>query len=323
MIFEPKTLHSLTMFSNWLSAVGIDNEIEENNDLTVQDVDRNPIEVRLSMDPIAEKAPAGMIILDAKAITGRDLDRAKDIFKTFVESLGFEYLDPTGRPEPSKVKIYAKNDFESVYLRHNDIRRSPNPDTNRLLFYKNVVDMVAKSVYNKNAIFWSMNQVDLDDLKSIAMTHVVSYIANYEVPDHMDKEDNNLRKCHSFLTQRLYFYKSMLQDKSKNCHTGKGNLYLFDAQDEIDKEYIERHNSFSSKDKTIRRKEAKALLQQSLETMSHNDMIDTLNTASVSSYIHPDAAKLAQKILNEHYLECGACLAQESEKESPMYVGGV
>ena len=327
MIHEPRTLHSLTMLSTWFNVNGIDNEINENNtDITIFDADLNPIQVRLSMDPIAEEPQDGLIILDAKAITGRDIIKAKTIFQNLVESLGYTYKDPTGRTD-KKNKTYAKDDFENVYLRHNDLRRVPNPDTDRLLFYSRVVDIVCKSVYNKSTKFWVANQVDLDDLKSIAMTHVVSYIGNYEVPEHMDKENNNLRKCHSFLAQRLYFYKSMLKTKSKNCLKGimaDDSLYTVfkDEEEVVDKDYIKRHNVFSSKDKTVRRKEAKELLDKSLADMGHDNMIDTLKLAAGSSYIHVDAAKMAQRMLDEHYVVCNECLPKEGEKVSPMYVGG-
>lgn len=324
---EPKNLHAVTMLHSWLDSVFIDNEINEDFTITVQDSNRNPVEVRVDFEgDISDR-----IFINAKDLTGKNIQKAKDIFRNLVETLGYEFIDPIDRGVLPDRRINSKDDFEGLYLRHKDIMRTPNIDKKRLDKYKTVIQTVSGKIYRQAPTLFKDFSMDIEDLISISNMHTMVFISQYELPAEMDKDNNNLKKCYNFLLQRLVYLKYLLKNKNKNI-TQNARMSVFtnfsgyntitdlasSTEEEPDEDYIKRHNQFTSINKNKRKQQAKELLKTELDKLSHDDKIYVLSLAAENTYIDIEAKKLANSMLESHKKECLTCLSTHKSEQSSL-----
>jgi len=74
-------------------------------------------------------------------------------------------------------RINSKDNFELVYIRHRYFRNSKNPSDSRMLRFQEMAHNIARKQYYMNVRMFKGVGMEVNDLKSIAMVHVVSFIS--------------------------------------------------------------------------------------------------------------------------------------------------
>lgn len=147
-------------------------------------------------------------------LRSRDLYRALGAFHAVTERAGYGKPLPFERGEEPKNKLHYADNFELVSMRHRELRRSPNPDAATLKKYKPVIDKAAWTFLRWNNKLCARQGLEHDDLVQYAMIWTVNFLANYQVVDRGNS--NNERMLYTHLLQRFGNFQEVLEKKARS-----------------------------------------------------------------------------------------------------------
>lgn len=154
--------------------------------------------------------PPGLNLNGATIYRG-SYEEAIDEFQLLLRRLGIEERlvpfkrgTPTqGDGQPLKGRVKRKRDGEDLILfRHDKLRRAPNPTSEQMATYENVVGMAAKVYWRRNRWMLEKMHMEFEELLSYAWVWATIYMAHYELPN--PSGDENQRLMHSFLQQQFH-----------------------------------------------------------------------------------------------------------------------
>jgi hypothetical protein len=167
----------------------------------------------------------------------------------------------------NSTRVQGDDIFELVYLRHRYFRQSNNPSNERLLSFKEMSDNMAGKNYFTNVATYNITGFELEDIRSIAQIHVVSFIGMSGLKENKDKMEKFISihkqrngqdsiptekdiftyECHalsSFLKQRLNELVRFCKNKNAKIR-GTRNLRMFFVGpgdlDPTDEELVAKH----------------------------------------------------------------------------------
>lgn len=348
---EPKNTRALNLIKTWLRESKITFSILRGPaDLLVKSSKGEQVEVQIRASDSPEP-PVSAIVLQAETITGRNIQAALDLFRVFIQNLGFEWHSPVNRgPLPTK-KAYFNEDFEGGALRHADLHRCPNPDPAELAKYEPVMISACKRFKFRYHFACLDNMHDMDDLMSYARMWTIAYIGMYQAVN--PSPEDNARKLSAHLRQRFQELRNLWEKAGKNifAHFDEAQIAMtgttfdynntfnaptdFDNEygrkqkremidlhvnpaitdESIDTEYVSRHCQLDTSSEHARRNSASLLLSNLLSKLPHDEMVEKLQYVISSNRTDPTARKEAAKILKAHGESCG-CLASKETEES-------
>lgn len=202
------------ILKSWLRAGGIQVSTPETpgHDLLVTKHDGSILKVVVS-DDVGEHS-ADMRV-SAKAFTGRRDDVAIAALLEVQVAAGYEPKRPdlrdknVVRNEKGGVRkhIYRDEDF-LVTIRHNELRRAPNPPPEVFQRYESTMREAVwsfmRALHGKSTCFdiCARHGLEMNDLLTYARLYVVNFVGRYEIdnPIHSDNE----RLCYRYIKQRLH-----------------------------------------------------------------------------------------------------------------------
>jgi hypothetical protein len=96
--------------------------------------------------------------------------------------------------QPATTKVNHRDNFEDVYLRHAQLRRSPNPPNEKLKQALPLIKKTANNIYYKNKQVLSHMGFDREDLINIGLVHAISFLASQEIMTHKGLFVNYLKQ---------------------------------------------------------------------------------------------------------------------------------
>lgn len=152
------------------------------------------------------------------------------------------------RPKASVKKVTTKDDFELTYLRHQYLRRSKyNPTKEQIEPYMWIIKHVSKSTFFTYFNLFRATGFYYDDIVSIGMVHLVSFLNLYVVeaskekkrefeykfyekckkePKKWDYQQKNKANFTYFLRQRMDDLVRVCRQKSRNIKGQKPEEYV-------------------------------------------------------------------------------------------------
>ena len=347
---DAKNARALNQLRSWLGAVKIPFEPmtgQNGVDLVVTSPEGVAIELQLHTTE-SPPAPKTAIVIEAGALTGRDIQAALDLFGDLTEMLGYERRMPVNRGPLPEKKAHYSDSPELVALRHNEFRRVPNPSNETLRSHQKVVTRTAWQFFRGNATFCRDNMLEIGDLESYALVWTCNYIGIHAMPN--EDTSRNDRKLTAYLHQRFAEMRDTFSKKGKNVFPMLDDAFIaqygvsFDnamlaadypdqqttkktyvvpssailGVDEIDASYIERNRKLDTSSASARKKSADKLLTESLQALGHDKMIEVLISTVENSRLDPAARREARNRLRDHVGSCTGCteaLLPESTEE--------
>lgn len=225
-----KRQKAICQLKSWLSNQNINSSYIENGDcdLEIKNQDKTLKIIFSNRDMIKED----FIKISLNLFLDRNQDNAIKMFHTITKTLGIGTPDPVNRGNAPE-RVNYQNDFDLVVFRHRDLRKSPNPTNEQFEKYKNCIHGTSLKFLISNKALCIRNGLELDDLKQMASIWVINYCGRFEILN--PKENENEKKCWSYLKQRFSEYRSILQKKEKSMLPDKATLmnYLYSGYDEI------------------------------------------------------------------------------------------
>jgi hypothetical protein len=343
---EPKNTRSLNLFQSWLTALHIPYRPSgPPPDLLVKAQNGTEVGVQLKA---ADSPPASspVVVIASELITGRNIQGAFEIFRNFVESIGYEYTPPVNRGAKRSRKVYSADDFELGAFRHADLRRVPNPTKEELERFAPIVNKTCHWFYKTYQEICDDNMLAVSDLKTYASMWAVAYIGMYRCRTVTDHDDD--RKLTVHLKQRFQEMRSLLYKKGRNVFVNLDEASIaivgvpFDytktfgslrkvgleqnreidlkeqflnqptADDKTDEAYVARNAQLDLSTEAARRESAKELLSKLLTDLPHDDMVELLDNAIKNDRLDPTARKEAEKQLKIHFATHEGCLLAPS-----------
>ncbi len=146
-------------------------------------------------------------------IIAPNLERVLESIHLLTEFAGFGRPLPVDRGPAKKGRITYHDQYEDVVLRHQLLRRSPNPDKKELERCMPIIRRVVYGIMRQFKPVFSAMSMDENDLISIAMVHTVSFLHNYAY----ETETKNDKLLTEFLVQRLGEVAKITFWKAYNC----------------------------------------------------------------------------------------------------------
>jgi len=322
-----------TQLKSWFKAVDIACE-DTTSGLLVTSKEGKKVPV--SVISKGEEAVPGVVSIYGPDLTSRNLQKGIDAFDALQRALGYEPRQPVDRgPLPGHKAHYA-SEFELVAMRHNEFRRSPNPDPKKLADYKLVVDKAIWKFYRKNQQACLDHGLEVGDLRTYATIWTCNYIALHEAADKDQKE--NERFLFQHLSQRFIEFREQMNKKARNVlpmldeafiamhgrtyeyanmtdwHVSEeeGPADLASFENVVDPEAVvveEEERTLADQDRS--RKSAIAFLNEKLNGMEHDEMVELLANAVGNDRIHVDARRAASRRLQNHAQACAECTGRD------------
>lgn len=301
---------------SWLRACNIAYTVDKDNNILVQGV-HGPVKVNLHTDnnvaPDAFNVPA-------TAILDTDIPAAIKTFQKITEVAGYGTPSPVDRGDaPTKKLNYKKTDeFELVAFRHREFRAAPNPNDAEILKYKKIYESFAHNFYKKNMQLCGLMGYTAEDISTYCKVWTVNFLHKYAIHNPSYDDNEKLLVCH--LKQRLPELASLLRRKAPNIGGCPEYLALVGEEspdvEGPDESWRERNQKIFNKSYASRRKEAKALLEDSLSKLPHDQMVGLLRDAAENRKIEFDARKEATKRLTTHTEACDLCRVAKVEEKT-------
>lgn len=319
-----KNAVAVNILRSWLRATGISHKRSEIPGCDLEVVGKHgslsQVIVALRSD---ETAPCDAIVIRAKDLTGKNKDLAVAAFHTVTRGAGYGQPDLFSRGEEPKQKLsYHKDEF-LVAVRATETRRSPDPTPEQFAKYDKVMWKAAQLFFNINYEDCRRWGYSTDDLMQHNRVLLINFCARYEKDEF--EEGENERLLYTYLSQRLSELRSILFKKERSILPdadtvsisllGKnyggsmtiGIEYEYDPRsdnDVVDQEHKHRNKVLDCSNPTTRKASASRLLADSLASLSHADMIETLVHAEQNILFSHDARREAGKQLKMHYSSC-------------------
>ncbi len=153
------------------------------------------------------------LAINVEDIIAPQLEKVLDALHILTEFAGFGRPIPVDRGPAKKGRITYHDEYEDVVLRHQLLRRSPNPDQKELERCLPIIKRVVYGIMRQfKPVFGAMG-MDEADLVSIAMVHTVSFLHNYAY----ESETKNNKLLTEFLVQRLGEVAKITFRKAYDC----------------------------------------------------------------------------------------------------------
>ena len=134
-------------------------------------------------------------------------------------------------------RLSCKNDFESVYLKHNMLKRINTPATDiEIEKYNHIIGKTSFMFFSKYYHTFSKVSMDLDDVQSIAKFYAYIFLSTYNTKEYFDKykefDKANVDRKHrnnliKFLKQKLVYLSLVVNTKSNNILGEKTTTFYF------------------------------------------------------------------------------------------------
>ena len=314
---DKKNARALNLLKSWLGALQIAYRpgTETGVDLVVEGR-QGPVSVQVAASD-SPAAPEGTLVVASGDLTGRDIRNALSVFSDLVATLGCEYREPVSRGAIPTQKLDYHDNFEEVLLRHTELRRCPNPAPGELERYDTVIQKATALFLHAHHIFCGVNTLAHEDLYSCAQMWTIIFLGYYK---NDEGQGNNEGKLMTFLKQRFMELKAIYKKKTRNVfvsplssscmHTMSSySLSLIGEtnEEEIDQEYLRRHNELDLRSPDKRRASAALMLTRKLRELPHDKMLLLLSETSANEMLHPDARSEAVRQLRYHHQTCSIC----------------
>lgn len=207
---RPKHLTSICILRSWLRDVGIKTFLPdaEDHDLQVEKTDGTRLRVTLR-----DGEGVGFRVA-AKAFTARRDDVALGALYSVQAAAGYEEKKPSLRDKnvvlnkngAVRKHHYRDEDF-LVVIRHNELRRAPNPPKETWKKYDSVMREAVwsfmRSLRGKSTCYdiCLRHGYEMSDLLSYARLYVINFVGRSEIENPTD--DDNEKLCYKYIQQRL------------------------------------------------------------------------------------------------------------------------
>jgi len=138
---------------------------------------------------------------------------------------------PAGKNKDSKFT--TEDDYESVYLRHRYLHKSPNPSTERNNIFIKAAEKNARKASNVFDYVFTVNGQNEEDLLSYAKIQIISYLGNFGLREHPEKLESFIKG-----------FKSRKEKDFKRTAKSYTELDLLPTDLDIDKKDIDNYSSF-------------------------------------------------------------------------------
>jgi len=221
------------------------------------------------------------------------------------------------RPQADNKKINSKDDFELCYLRHQYLRRVDyNPTKQEMEPYMKIVNIQARKTFYAYMALFKMVGLEIQDIESIAQTHLVSFLGLYsfqknpeklrqfvvsqvvktgKVPSPYVQEGKNRANLTLFMKQRMEDVVRVCRQKARNI---KGmpteESYIFYGPKRPPKntrELVENYEKLGFRKldvasfKTIRKRVMKQRKEQNRETERYSTRVVEIIKFAGSYYV--------------------------------------
>lgn len=126
---------------------------------------------------------------------------------------GLRQLESTTYRVTNRPKANLGDHFEDILMRSKSLARCPNPPPATLARYAPVARRTAAKVFRGFRVPLLAFGYDIDDLRSLAMIHLVTGIHRYRCGDEV--RDEAILAC--YIRQRLMEIVGKIQRKAKRC----------------------------------------------------------------------------------------------------------
>lgn len=126
---------------------------------------------------------------------------------------GLRQLNSTTYRLTTSPKANLGDNFEDILMRSKALARCPNPPPATLARYAPIARRMAAGVYRRFKVPLLAFGYDLDDLRSLAMVHLVTAIHRYRCGD--ESRDEAILAC--YVRQRLMEVVSKIRRKARRC----------------------------------------------------------------------------------------------------------
>lgn len=213
-----KNLTGVNILKSWLRDVGIKFEQpqEATHDLVVikADGEKMPVAVRGPGFDSTITYPDTVVMVESKAFTGRRDDGAlKELYKV-QEAAGFPQQKPSLRDKNvvynekgGARKLHYRDEEFLVAIRHNELRRAPNPPNDTWKKYDSTVreatwrfmrGMVGKHTCHE---ICTRHGYEMADVLTYSRVFVVNFVGRYAIDNPLCND--NERLCFEYIVQRL------------------------------------------------------------------------------------------------------------------------
>ena len=112
------------------------------------------------------------------------------------------------RPLPRNVveddRVDFNNEFELVMMRWRYLIKASNPTTDQMIEFEPLVKKICRKLYYEFNTAFKASGMELDDVYSQGMIHLVSFLGNFmEESEGSEDDSKNLIRLSAFITQRL------------------------------------------------------------------------------------------------------------------------
>ncbi len=338
---SPSTIaKALNTLATWCQASGI--KVLERNVTELAVEDAAGTEQRVTMATDGETGP---YTVDIKRLTHRKLSIGLAAFAELQVALGFEAKSPINRGPILDRKLSNGEDSDLAAFRHTEFRRVPNPSDEKLGSYQWLINQASKEFFTSFQWLCQDHMLDIDDLKTHASIWTCNFIGLYERSELTQTENDKL--LHSYLNQRFNEFRIILNNKARNelpsidaahialhgrpyehrdlgshPHRGKevmkgggavGCQGAWDVAPEREEEgdfgedLDDDTKRAIAENAAVRAAVSAQELLERLAELGHDKMVEVLTEKMESNRIHPDAQRLAEKMLESHKEGCTSC----------------
>jgi hypothetical protein len=302
---------------SWLKAVGVN--VSVGNDCDICANDKNGAAVKINVSP--SNFTNSDFVVSGPAISGKGSSSLEE-FHALTQKLGFGSPIAVDRGVAPEHKLHYSDNFELVSFRHNEFRKAPNPTSEELNKYKQILKHSCHFFYRRNFKTCERNLIGEDDLMSYALVWTTTYLGLYKVQ--RETNNDNVRKLRAYLNQRFAEFAKMISKKERNVlpSSDTAEVCIWGQQldswtkkagcapepvSDVGDEYKKKHSSINTQNTAVRKNSARQLLFNKLNSMDHDLMVSTLEETSKNNFICNASRLEAARVLRDHRTKCPKC----------------
>jgi hypothetical protein len=288
---------AVTQLTGWFEAVGVPVAPGEGEvDLVV--TDSKGVAVPLVLEEGPRKAPSGALGVSLASIWSRDIPEALEAFQEAARALGYGSVQPL----PNRGGAEEAPDELDFWLRHREVRRSPNPSEEVFRQYDVIIKQRSHMFFNSNSFLLDRIGWTVDDVQQHVMMFVVAFNGLFRICKAGVTARDNQRMLHEFIKQRLVELRNRISKQSDlygynpappeeileiNAAVTYEALPDVDESPLLDLEDIEKNSE--------RRKGAKTILKTSLRTMpieiARQKLLDLATSPNMPEVVQLEATR--------------------------------
>lgn len=208
------------VLKSYLDSMGI--PYASASDLVIVSKSSAPIRVSF-IDEGFNEVVDDTVKMKSTSLLSNDVDEILQTLHVLTEAAGYGKPNPLDRGTKSAQRISYHDDYESVYLRHQLFRRTPNPTASRLAMVEELMPIVRRTAAKAQFQFRTpLNSMGfhLEDLVSIGRMHTIAFLHHYA---YSVEQVDNIKLLTEYLNQRFAELAKVTYKKAASATCMPGN----------------------------------------------------------------------------------------------------